>query len=69
MQSTIGSKRNLTGDWRRRYGSKTDAHLYRDGSDYALPMCRKNIEHYRTSEVEQGRPCTDCLVAAVRADA
>jgi len=55
----------LYGDWRRRMGSKTDAHLWKDGSDYAQPICGKRIEHYRTIALHSGRPCTDCLVNAI----
>jgi hypothetical protein len=55
----------LHGDWRRRAGTGTDAHLWREGGDYALPACLKNIEWFRTSSVHRGRPCTDCLVAEI----
>lgn len=67
MKATTKPYRDLPGDWRRRHGSKTDAHLWTDGSDYSQPLCRKRIEHYQTMAVDEGRPCTDCLVAAVRA--
>jgi hypothetical protein len=29
----IDNGKVLPGDWRRRYGTKTDAHLWKDGSD------------------------------------
>ena len=61
MTMTTASGSVLYGDWRRRIGSSTDAHLWRDGSDYALPVCGKRIEHFRTVEVRKARPCYDCL--------
>jgi hypothetical protein len=66
--ATTKPYRNLPGDWRRQYGTKTDGHLWHDGSDYALPLCRKKIEHYRTLPLDRGRPCTDCLVAGIRTE-
>lgn len=67
MRSTIGSKRELQGDWRRRAGTKTDAHLYdRRGDMTRLPLCYSRIPRNVTVRVEEGRPCSDCLVAAIR---
>ena len=63
----------LVGDWRRRKGSKTAVHLWasnkrpdwqRSTSDQR-PMCGKVIPRFRTAAVRTGRPCTDCLVAAI----
>lgn len=63
----------LYGDWRCRYGSKTDAHLF--GAQHILdpdqpsgrrPMCGRAIKHKATVAVHQGRPWTDCLVAGIR---
>ncbi len=59
------TRKPLPGDWRRRMGTKTDAHLWRDGSDYALPLCGKRIEHHQTSALANGHACTGCLVAAI----
>lgn len=63
----------LIGDWRRRKGSKTDAHLWasskrpdwqRSSSDQR-PKCGRVIPRFRTVAVSTGRPCTECLVAAI----
>jgi hypothetical protein len=77
MQSTIrmpGARpRELAGDWRRRRGTKTDAHLYgpsilpRNEPSGRRPLCGKNVRHVDTERVDVGRPCTDCLVAGIRA--
>lgn len=65
MISTMGGT-PLYGDWRRRRLTKTDAHLYRpeDGRN-GLPACRKRIPREETVVVQQGRPCTGCLVAEI----
>ncbi len=54
----------LHGDWRRRRGTKTDAHLYAGGTA-RRPMCGKVIERHATVAVQSGRPCTECLVQAI----
>lgn len=63
----------LIGDWRRRMGSTTDAHLYRYGHkpsdqpigpDKRYPVCGKRIPMGRTIAPKQGRPCYDCLAIA-----
>jgi hypothetical protein len=73
----------LTGDWRRRTGSKTDAHLFAGNGHHPFdqrPMCGKALRHMATTKVEvwTGYPigrsdrdralaCTSCLVAAITA--
>jgi len=71
----------LVGDWRRRRGSKTDAHLF-DGSGHhpfdQRPMCGKAIRHMSTEPATLwtgtpisrsgsfwALPCTECLVQAI----
>lgn len=65
----------LPGDWRRRRGTKTDAHLYASGAP--RPMCGKVIERYQTAAARLATaprsrsnytialPCTECLVQAI----
>jgi hypothetical protein len=63
----VGSGAMLLGDWRRRSGTKTDAHLYAAGEQY--PTCRRVIKRdgvSGTEPVEYGQPCRDCLVVAIR---
>jgi hypothetical protein len=56
----------LYGDWRRRRGTKTVAHLYAGGTA-RRPMCGKVIERHATDAVQAGVPCSECLVAAITA--
>jgi hypothetical protein len=70
MRSTIGSGLTLQGDWRRRRGTKTDAHLWDGnwGGHHPFdqrPMCGKRIRHYNTVPVAAGAPCSECLVQAI----
>jgi len=68
MRSTIGSRPMLIGDWRRRAGTKTDAHLYAGRGHHPFdqrPMCGKRIRYMTTTPVPSGTPCTDCLVQAI----
>jgi hypothetical protein len=74
MIATTKPYRDLPGDWRRRgggltvAGTKTDAHLYGpEGPDTRTPLCNRRIPRTVTVIVNRGRPCTDCLIAAVRA--
>ena len=64
----------LVGDWRRRLGTKTDAHLYHAAHGapahtrlYAdlTPICGKRIARRNTVPVHKGRPCTQCLVNGI----
>jgi hypothetical protein len=61
----------LHGDWRRRRGSQTDAHLYGKNDfetallDTRRPMCSMAIPRRVTAPVSQGQPCRDCLIAAI----
>jgi hypothetical protein len=55
--------RRLPGDWRRRRGTKTDAHVYVKGSP--RPRCGKAIDRPETVRVHFGRPCSDCMVNAI----
>ena len=56
----------LYGDWRRRAGTKTDAHLYGPmGHATRHPRCLRRIPWTTTVIVQKGRPCTDCLVAEI----
>jgi len=72
--TTVPEGKLLVGDWRHRYGSKTDAHLYnathgaRAGTRLFAedrPICGKRIKRKDTSPVHRGRPCYQCLVAAI----
>ena len=67
MRTLDRKPRDLPGDWRHRRGTKTDAHLYAGGTA-RRPMCGRVIERHATVYVTEGRPCSDCLVAAIRAD-
>lgn len=70
MRSTIGDHRILLGDWRRRRGTQTDAHLYAgDGATNTArrPMCGRRIERHATEKVQSGAPCAECLTAAITA--
>lgn len=69
MKATTKPYRELSGDWRRRLETKTDAHLWRNTYSTGLPMCQRNIPRSATEAVDAGRPCADCLVAAIRAGA
>jgi hypothetical protein len=71
---TTASGTMLVGDWRRRWGSKTDAHLWhathgsRAGTALFAdlrPICGKRIKRRDTVLAHKGRPCTDCLVAGI----
>ncbi len=71
----------LIGDWRRRRGTKTDAHLYRGTGHHPFdqrPMCGKAIRHISTVPIKPwtGKPIsrsdehralahTECLIAAL----
>lgn len=66
----------LYGEWRRRRGTKTDAHLWaekRRGDTVLVrglgsrdrPRCERRIPYDDTAAVRKGRPCTDCLVAEI----
>lgn len=61
MNTPSGTK--LIGDWRRRRGTKTDAHLYAGGTA-RRPKCGKVIERHATEAVRVGTPCYDCLASA-----
>lgn len=52
----------LYGDWRRRRGTKTDAHLYNTGA--RRPLCGRVIERHGTDSVASGRPCYECLASS-----
>jgi len=68
---TAGKGTPLHGDWRRRIGTKTDAHLYPPRTfrltGATVPLCGKRIRKDATAPVTRGRPCTACLVAAITA--
>jgi hypothetical protein len=51
----------LLGDWRRRRGTKADAHLFRGQSFDTRPVCLKAIRRISTESVRTGQPCYDCL--------
>lgn len=51
----------LYGDWRRRRGTRTDAHYYPERE--LRPICGRRIEYGSTEPVPTGRPCYECLVA------
>jgi hypothetical protein len=71
----------LAGDWRRRKGTKTDAHLFAGSGHHPFdqrPMCGKAIRHLSTepatlwtgeprsrSDALWALPCTACLVQAI----
>lgn len=73
--------KHLPGDWRRRRGTKTDAHLWAGTGHHPFdqrPMCGKAIRHISTEPATLwtgtpiGRsnrlfalPCTECLVQAI----
>jgi hypothetical protein len=65
----------LPGDWRRRFGSKTDAHQYTkpDGTPFSgtmselRPDCGKAIPRKVTERApDKATPCYDCLVEGIR---
>lgn len=64
----------LVGDWRRRYGTKTDVHLYNATHGAPAhtklfaddrPICGKRIKRKDTIAMHRGRPCYQCLVNAI----
>ena len=64
----------MVGDWRRRLGTKTDAHLYHARYDDhpgdrawadILPACGRRIKRRHTVLVRKGRPCYECMTTAL----